>query len=713
MPSPQIAEVPVAEIAEEVLMGISFPRCCICETGWYDEINLDSSGNAGGQSSNKRKRNRSRPSHDVLLPMPACQCTTKLVLPSSVPNSVYSEKECSDHMSTIIQIQTHTFSNLAICKSCLEQRIKASSEVTVHDYRQEHIPNGQQNVKFTVEPDCVQCKRKFMGRQLERLLSSSNNNNNGNNNSTSRGKGKTNTINWSEAIKSTIDVVGWIKREKRRDRKNRRKTERERGAVENGNTLNSNEQRKTLWKSHNNWCDGNGSSDDCYSYSSESSNDDDDDQMDYQKKGPHRVESTRGELANYLAEKDPKFKRALEDEQFVKKLAEEEEKNRKKALEARAKEDLEIAMKLQAEEEENNKKKVGGGKFEPRKTRTGQRSPILEAMKKASTMSESSTAKQPSSGLKVAQHMIPASKPAVNDEGKNGATPASVQVTKDATKQPKEAHNMNDVNDESAKVREIVSMGFVEESARRCLKDSKGNVEMAISMLISEAAATESPTRNVERREIVRVVFTGFVPTRQHLQMIQTIGAEIVESIEKAHTATHIIVTDGTTKLRRTPKLMICLCKSPNILKLEWLEQSAKEQTILDTTPYLLIDDKEAEKRYRFSMKATIQNGIKSREKGGVLQGWSVYICSGVAGNHAPSAKELKLIIEAAGGKVAERILHPDKTIVVTSSPSTPSQRKEPGVQNVSRSCGKVVSTSWLFDVMITQCINPVIEVDD
>jgi hypothetical protein len=636
--------------------------------------------------------------------MPACQCTTKLVLPSSVPNNIYSEKECSDHMSTITRIQTHTFPNLAICKSCLEQRIKASSEVTVHDYRQEHIPNGQQNVKFTVEPDCVQCKRKFMGRQLERLLSSSNNNNNGNN-TTSRGKGKTNTINWSEAIKSTIDVVGWIKREKRRDRKNRRKKERERASVENGNTLNSNEQRKTLWESHD-WCDGNGSSDDCYSYSSESSNDNDD-EMDYQKKGPHRVESTRGELANYLAEKDPKFRQALEDEQFVKKLAEEEEMNRKKALEARAKEDLEIAMKLQAEEEEKNKKKVGGGKFEPRKTRTGQRSPILEAMKKASTMSESSTAKQTSSGLKVAQHTIPASK------SLNGATAASVQVTKDAAKQPKEAHSMSDSNDESPKVREIVSMGFVEESARRCLKDSKGNVEMAISMLISEAASSGSPTRNVERREVVRVMFTGFVPTRQQLQMIQTIGAEIVESIEKAHTATHIIVTDGTTKLRRTPKLMICLCKSPNILKLEWLEQSAREQTILDTTPYLLIDDKEAEKRYSFSMKATLQNGIKSREKGGVLQGWSVYICQNVAGNHAPSAKELKLIIEAAGGKVVDRIFHPDKTIVVTSAPSTPSQRKEPGVQNVSKSGGKIVSTSWLFDVMITQCINPVIEVDD
>ncbi|KAL7498806.1 hypothetical protein ACHAWT_006663 [Skeletonema menzelii] len=212
-------------------------------------------------------------------------------------------------------------------------------------------------------------------------------------------------------------------------------------------------------------------------------------------------------------------------------------------------------------------------------------------------------------------------------------------------------------------------------------------------------------------------MFTGFVATRQHMQMIETIGAEIVESIEEAHTATHIIVTDGVTKFRRTPKLMICICKSPNIVKLEWLERSAKEQRVIDTTPYLLVDDKEAEKRYSFSMRETIQNGIQVRENGGVLGGLYVYICSGVAGNKAPSTKELNLIIEAAGGKVlssltASKLADPAKTIVLTSDPSTPSQLREPGVRNILKLGGKIVPISWLFEVIITQCINPVIELD-
>lgn len=46
------------------------------------------------------------------------------------------------------------------------------------------------------------------------------------------------------------------------------------------------------------------------------------------------------------------------------------------------------------------------------------------------------------------------------------------------------------------------------------------------------------------------------------VQMIRSIGAELVENIEDAVTATHIIVSDGNTPLRRTPKLMICISKA-------------------------------------------------------------------------------------------------------------------------------------------------------
>ena len=187
--------------------------------------------------------------------------------------------------------------------------------------------------------------------------------------------------------------------------------------------------------------------------------------------------------------------------------------------------------------------------------------------------------------------------------------------------------------------------------------------------------------------------------------MIDTIGAEYIDSIEDAHMATHVIATDGVVALRRTPKLMICICTTPQILSIEWLEQCAQSQRILDTNPFL-VSDKESEKKYDFTIKETIRRGIVVRRKsGGVLGGLYIYICNGVAGNRAPSEKEMHLIIEAAGGHVLKSLLKCDplKTIVITSDPSTKAQLKERGVSRVQNIGSKVLSTTWLFHTIITQ----------
>ena len=152
---------------------------------------------------------------------------------------------------------------------------------------------------------------------------------------------------------------------------------------------------------------------------------------------------------------------------------------------------------------------------------------------------------------------------------------------------------------------------------------------------------------------------------------------------------------------------MICVCKTSQILNIDWLEQSAKEQRVLDTRDFLLLGDKEAEKRYNFSMKETLENGRKARlESGGVLGGWYVYICSGVAGNNAPSAKELNLVVEATGATLLRNlgdISDPTKTIILTSDPSTDAQRSEEGVERLTEQGAKVLSTTWLFHTIITQ----------
>ena len=173
-----------------------------------------------------------------------------------------------------------------------------------------------------------------------------------------------------------------------------------------------------------------------------------------------------------------------------------------------------------------------------------------------------------------------------------------------------------------------------------------------------------------------------------------------------------MIATDGKVKLRRTPKLMICFCQTSNILGIEWLEQSAKEQKVLDTRDFLLLSDKEAERTYNFKLSDALKNGaIVRTERGGVLGGWYVYICSGVAGNKAPSSKELKLIVEAAGAtmlySLAEKnVIDAAKTIIITSDPAYKSQLKERGVDRVTSMGGRICSTSWLFQTMITQSLD-------
>lgn len=105
-------------------------------------------------------------------------------------------------------------------------------------------------------------------------------------------------------------------------------------------------------------------------------------------------------------------------------------------------------------------------------------------------------------------------------------------------------------------------------------------------------------------------------------------------------------------------------------------------------------------------MSETLENGDKARRKGGVLAGYFVYICKGVADNNAPPLNALQFIIEAAGGQVLESLSKagdPLKTIILTSEPCTNAQLTEKGVDQLADSGAKILSTAWLFHTMITQ----------
>lgn len=209
-------------------------------------------------------------------------------------------------------------------------------------------------------------------------------------------------------------------------------------------------------------------------------------------------------------------------------------------------------------------------------------------------------------------------------------------------------------------------------------------------------------------------MFTGIQVTPKHKENIESIGGKILENVDEASNATHVIAGDGVTALRRTPKLMICISRTSNILNSNWLAASAKEGMPLDCGEYLLLGDRGAEKKYDFVMKETLVNGIAVRqEQDGLLSGWHVFFCKGVAGNRAPPAPELNLIVLAAGGANLRSLsaretkkVNPSKVIIITSDPATSAQTSAKDAVRMTSNGAKVFTTTWLFHCIITQTLD-------
>lgn len=134
--------------------------------------------------------------------------------------------------------------------------------------------------------------------------------------------------------------------------------------------------------------------------------------------------------------------------------------------------------------------------------------------------------------------------------------------------------------------------------------------------------------------------------------MVPELGGVVLTDICEAHRCTHLIAGDGTDSLKRTPKLMIALNKTTNIVTLRWLLDSHAAGHLLPSQPYLILQDRKAEKAYGFVMSETLQR-VKDHLHNGtsVLGGRRVHVCQSVfAHTRCPPPDELKLIVEAAGG---------------------------------------------------------------
>merc|ERR1712238_304963 len=243
----------------------------------------------------------------------------------------------------------------------------------------------------------------------------------------------------------------------------------------------------------------------------------------------------------------------------------------------------------------------------------------------------------------------------------------------------------------------------------------EGSLNKNMNEEVKTAKALPSPSQKRKRGEKIadeglRIMFTGIGVTTKYKKMIESLGGTLLDNVNSAAAATHVIAGDGIATLRRTPKFMICMCRTGKILDVSWLIQSFKAGKRLNCQDFILLD-KSAEKKYEFTMTESIHNGESVRaSRGGLLGGYSVHFCKGVAGNSAPPADEMELIVSAAGGFNLRSItsrstkdIEPSKILIITSNPAPSVQLNLKDVKRLKALGSGVFNIIWLFRCITTQ----------
>ena len=118
--------------------------------------------------------------------------------------------------------------------------------------------------------------------------------------------------------------------------------------------------------------------------------------------------------------------------------------------------------------------------------------------------------------------------------------------------------------------------------------------------------------------------------------------------------------------MKFTAKVLVAMCSTKNIVSLDWLRQCDAQGQVVPCDDFLLLQKKVIE-----NIDLNLSSGIR------ILDGWKVFIWKGVAGKKCPNQKELKLIVEAAGGIWIDKLpKKPDtKILCITGDRPTKAQR--------------------------------------
>lgn len=276
---------PDPSLLDDILLGIEFPRCTVCELDWF----LDDEE----ESLEKKCRN--------LIPMPSCKCSCTLIY-EPLEFRFNTLPEPNDLGSELVQrfcINVKRYNRKGMCKGCLETFVRTADDVLEHDY----MSDTQPNQKFSVGGRCVICHQRFTPRSLAAL--------NG------KGDPTKEMQEWFNSIRNTID---WIHYRKKMHRQLK---------LRDYDCQLFQEEFPSLvsWLQATDAND----SDDCFS-------DDECKQLLVNSENHGRrfgvIAPENGEIKRHLLEKDPLFKQECEDYEYIQAKSQTKEGRRELGIES-------------------------------------------------------------------------------------------------------------------------------------------------------------------------------------------------------------------------------------------------------------------------------------------------------------------------------------------------------------------------------------------
>lgn len=364
-------EDPDCSLLQDLLLTIKFPRCSVCELGWFDVYDDDGDNIIVQDASNSNYDQLLRKCKE-LLPLPYCNCTTTLLTTSDRFDNLFSGTELNRILQQtermdegqIMTLLTNKFcmkecfrkcTNTAMCSECINSFVTSSNDVIEHDYMSETQPN----VKFSVGGKCPCCRKKFSARSLNALV----------------GKGKKSSsqeiemVEWTSNVKNTIQFVGFAKKLKSIIR-SKLSNDEEASHFDASSNSSTCIQKQMLKK----WMDDTEEhlSDECYS----------DCEVVEPTKRPLTagyIAPAAGELKQDLLQKDPLFRQECEDLEYIKQLSSTKEGRRELGIEGPAPKQRKTEVETQMKKDERMARELED-ELNGRKPK--RKSPILDFFQK-------------------------------------------------------------------------------------------------------------------------------------------------------------------------------------------------------------------------------------------------------------------------------------------------------------------------------------------